>query len=259
MNTNSLLGKISSIKIFNSIFNFLHEKKKYLIPFFISKLNSEFNTKIDKESNELINSELIKEKEKNELKKIISLNKFYINCNKTYNEYKTTKETYKDPLSEIYNKISKPDDALLLNYHKYFYYFLMNVPYINLSPFCSMINIIYFNEYYSKVKSRPKIANLILYLNDDIVKSRINDTFGEIVIKSNEYVIKNKKINFNCDNLMKIIYKFYLLYNEPMKIIVIGDNKNIEHNFKNKSLFNFDGILFKLFFKTNSLLIIRRV
>ena len=259
MNNDSLLGKISSIKIFNSIYNFLHEKKKYIIPFFISNLNSQFNKKIEFESNILINSESIEEKEKIQLKKLITLNKFYIKCNKIYKEYKTTKETYNDPLSEIYNKIEKPDNSLLLNYQKYFNYFLMNVPYINLSPFCSMMNILYFNEYYQKLKTKPKIVNLILYFNDDIVKSRINDTFGEIIIKPNEFIIKNKSINFNCDTLMKIIYKFYLLYNEPVKIIVIGDNKNIEHNFKNKLLFSFEGILFKLFFKTNSLLIIRRI
>ena len=259
MNNNSLIRKISSIKIFNSIWNFLHEKKKYLIPFFISNLKSQFISKIEFESNILINSEFTEEKEKTELKKLIVLNNFYINCNKIYKEYKTSKETYNDPLSEIYNKISKPENSLLLNYNKYFNYFLMNVPYINLSPFCSMMNIIYFNEYYKKIKKKPKVVNLILYFNDDIVRSRINDTFGEIIIKPNEYIIKNKSINFNCDTLMKIIYKFYLLYNEPIKIIVIGDNKNIKHNFKNKLHFNFEGILFKLEFKSNSLLIIRRV
>ena len=259
MNNNSLLGKISSIKIINLISIFLHNKKKYIIPYFISNLNFQFHTKIESESNKLINSESIEEKEKTEIKKLIELNKFYINCHKIYKEYKKTKETYIDPLSEIYDKIEKPENPLILNYHKYFYYFLVNVPYINLSPFCSMMNIIYFNEYYQKVKKRPKIVNLILYFNDDIVKSRINDTFGEIIIKSNEYIIKNKSINFNCDILMKIISKFYKLYNEPLKIVVIGDNKNIKHNFKNKEHFIIEAILFRLKFKSNSLLIIQRV
>ena len=259
-NNNSLLEKISSIKIFNSISKYLHDKKKYLIPYFLSKLNPQFLTKLQSETNKLINTKfLLEEKEKTEINKILILNQFYLGCNKIYNEYKTSKETYTDPILEIYNKIPKPENPFLLNYNKYFYYFLMNVPCLNISPFCSLMNIIFFNEYYQKKKNKPKIANLILHFNDEIVKSRINDTFGEIIIKSNDYIIKNKSINFNCDTLMKIISEFYKKYNEPMKIVIICDNKNIKHNFKNKLHFVFDEILFKLFFKSNSLLIIQRV
>ena len=123
------------------------------------------------------------------------------------------------------------------------------------------MNIIYFNEYYKKIKDnkKQKIINLILCLNDEVAKSKINDLFGDIVLKPNDYVIKNKSINFNGENFIKIISKLYKLFNEPLKIVLNADNKNIKHNFKNKDTFIVDNILFKLLFKSNSLLIIYRV
>ena len=123
------------------------------------------------------------------------------------------------------------------------------------------MNIIYFNEYYKKIKEnkKQKIVNLILCLNDEVAKSKINDLFGDIVLKPNDYVIKNKSINFNGENFIKIISKLYKLFNEPLKIVLNADNKNIKHNFKNKETFIVDNILFKLLFKSNSLLIIYRV
>ena len=260
-NKKSLLEKISSIKIFNIISNFLNNKRKYIIPLFLSNLNSQFQTKIETESHLLLYSDDTEKNEKTEIKRLITLNKFYINCKKEYKEYLKKKNAINDPITEIFNKIDKPDNSSVLNYNKYFYYFLINVSHINLSPFCSLMNTIYFNEYYKKIEDnkKPKIVNLILYLNDEVVKSKINDLFGNIVLKPNDYIIKNKSINFKGENFIKIISKLYKLFNEPFKIILNADNKNIKHNFQNKDAFVIDNILFKLVFKSNSLLIIYRV
>ena len=256
-----LLEKISSIKIFNSISNYLNDKKKYFISLFISNLNIQFQEKLEKESNTLLNSDNIDENYKKEIKIIIELNNFYKSCRKEYKEYIKNKEQYDDPLIEIYNKINKSGYSLVLNFNKYFYYFLSNVSHINLSPFCSLMNLIYYNEYYKKIKKnkKPKIVNLILYLNDDVVKSRINDLFGEVILKQNDYTIKSKSINFNGEKFMKIISNLYKLFDEPLKIIIKGNNKNIKQNFLKKDIFIVEGILFKLKFKSNSLLIIYRV
>ena len=259
-NKNSILEKICSIKIINIISNFINNKKRYIIPLFLSNLNPQFRTKIETESNLLLNSNVIEKNEKTEIKRLITLTKFYKNCIKEYKEYIKNKNAINDPIIEIYNKIDKSDSSIL-NYNKYFYNFLINVSHINLSPFCSLMNIIYFNEYYKKIKDnkKQKIVNLILCLNDEVAKSKINDLFGDIVLKPNDYVIKNKSINFNGENFIKIISKLYKLFNEPLKIVLNADNKNIKHNFKNKDTFIVDNILFKLLFKSNSLLIIYRV
>ena len=259
-NKNSILEKISSIKIINIISNFINNKKRYIIPLFLSNLNPQFYTKIETESNLLLNSHDTEKNEKTEIKRLIILTKFYKNCCKEYKEYIKNKNAINDPIIEIYNKIDKSDSSIL-NYNKYFYNFLINVSHINLSPFCSLMNIIYFNEYYKKIKDnkKQKIVNLILCLNDEVAKSKINDLFGDIVLKPNDYVIKNKSINFNGENFIKIISKLYKLFNEPLKIVLNADNKNIKHNFKNKDTFIVDNILFKLLFKSNSLLIIYRV
>ena len=251
-----LLEKITSIKILNTISNFLNNQKKYIIPYFLSSSNNNrFNIKIETKPNLYI-----EENEKTEIKKLIGLINFYKSCRQKYKEYAKNKEAMNDPIGEIYNKIEKSDNNIILNYNKYYYYFLMNVPYINISPFCSLMNIIYFNEYYNKIKhKKQKIVNLILYLNDEIVKSRINDIIGEMILKPNDYIIKKKNINFNGDTFLKILNDLYKIYDEPIKIILIGDNKNIKHNFKNKENFIIDSILFKLTFKSNSLLIIHRV
>ena len=252
----SLLEKITSIKILNTISNFLNNQKKYIIPYFLSNSNNNrFNNKIETKSNLYI-----EENEKTEIKKLIGLINFYKSCRQKYKEYAKNKEAMNDPIGEIYNKIEKSDNNIILNYNKYYYYFLMNVPYINISPFCSLMNIIYFNEYYNKIKhKKQKIVNLILYLNDEIVKSRINDIIGEMILKPNDYIIKKKNINFNGDTFLKILNDLYKIYDEPIKIILIGDNKNIKNNFKNKENFIIDSILFKLTFKSDSLLIIHRV
>ena len=255
----SYLEKISSLKIFCTISNFLNKKKSYIIPLFLSDLNSQYQSKIEKESNIIINSDDIRENQKKEIKILIAVYKFYKSCKKIYKEYISNKETFNDPIIEIYNKIEKYESSLILNYNKYYYYFLLNIPCINLSPFCSLMNIIFFNEYYKKTKKKPKIINLILYLDEEVAKSRINDLFGEIILKPNDYIIKNKNINFNDETFFKIISELYKLFNEPKKIIVIGEKKNIKHNFKKKEKFIIDGILFKLKFKSNSLLIIYRV
>ena len=255
-NSKSLLEKISSIIILNKISNFLNNQKKYIIPYFLSSSNNnKFNNTIETKSNLFI-----EENEKIEIKKLITLMNFYKSCRQKYKEYVKNKEAINDPIEEIYNRIEKPNNNIILNYNKYFYYFLMNVPYINISPFCSLMNIIYFNEYYKKIKyKKQKIVNLILYLNDEIAKSRINDILGEMILKSNDYIVKKKNINFNGENFLKIVNDLYKIYDEPIKIIVNSDNKNIKQNFKNKENFIIDGILFKLTFKSNSLLIIHRV
>jgi hypothetical protein len=258
-NKNCLIEKISSIKIFNLISCFLNNKKSYIIPLFLSNLNPQFHKRLEIELDTIINKKSIEENSKIELKRIIALNKFFLNCRKIYKEYAKSKETYNDPIIELYNKIDKSENNLILNYTKYFYYFLLDVPYINLAPFCSLMNVIYFNEYYKNINKKPKIVNLILYLNDDVAKSRINDFFGGIILKPNDYNIKFKNINFNAETFMKIISDLYKLFDEPLKIIVNGDNKNIKHNFGNKTTFIFDQILFKLIFKSNSLFIIQRV
>ena len=258
-NKNCLIEKISSIKIFNLISCFLNNKKSYIIPLFLSNLNPQFHKRLEIELDTIINKKSIEENSKIELKRIIALNKFFLNCRKIYKEYAKSKETYNDPIIELYNKIDKSENNLILNYTKYFYYFLLDVPYINLSPFCSLMNVIYFDEYYKNINKKPKIVNLILYLNDDVAKSRINDFFGGIILKPNDYNIKFKNINFNAETFMKIISDLYKLFDEPLKIIVNGDNKNIKHNFGNKTTFIFDQILFKLIFKSNSLFIIQRV
>ena len=88
---------------------------------------------------------------------------------------------------------------------------------------------------------------------------RINDIIGEMILKPNDYIIKKKNINFNGDTFLKILNDLYKIYDEPIKIILIGDNKKIKRNFKNKENFIIDSILFKLTFKSDSLLIIHRV
>ena len=257
----SLIEKISSIEIFKSISSFLNNKKNYIIPLFISTSEPEFIIKLENKSKEILNDIIIIDKiYKNEIKKIISLTKFFCNCKTVYKEEMKNFDIIKikDPISDIFNKIEKNGPDIILNYNKYFYYFLMNVPFINLSPFCSLMNVIFFNEYY-KGKKSPKIINLILYLNEEVSKSRINDLFGEIIFNPNNYIIKRKSIDFNCDLFMKAISGLYEKFNEPIRFIVNGENKNIKHNFKNKTEFIIDNILFKLKFKYDSLLIINRV
>ena len=170
-NKNSILEKISSIKIINIISNFINNKKRYILPLFLSNLNPQFHTKIETESNLLLNSNVIEKNEKTEIKRLIILTKFYKNCCKEYKEYIKNKNSINDPIIEIYNKIDKSDSSIL-NYNKYFYNFLINISHINLSPFCSLMNIIYFNEYYKKIKDnkKQKIVNLILCLNDEVAK-----------------------------------------------------------------------------------------
>ena len=258
-NVKILFENISSIEIFNLISSFHNKNKNYIIPLFLSNLNDKFQAKLETESNSIINSKDTKEICKTEIKKLNALTNFFKSCKKIFKEYLNNKERFNDPILEIYNRINKPDNSLILNYNKYFYYFLLNLPCINLSPFCSLMNIIYFNEYYKNSNKKQKIVNLILYLNDEVVKSRINDLFGGIILKPNDYTIKNKSIIFNGDTFIKIISDLYKLFNEPIKIVLNGDNKNIKNNFKNKEIFIIDGILFKINFKSNSLLIIHRV
>ena len=164
----------------------------------------------------------------------------------------------------MFNKIEKDTKDINesgLNYKKYFYNYLLNVPYINISPCCSLMNIIYFNEYYRQLNDKnkkPKILNLILFIEEEISKCRINDLFGEIIFNQKNFVIKNNKIIFNYDLFINVISNIYREFYQPLRIIVNGGNKVIKHNFK-KNEFIKDSILFKLTFKSDSLLIIHRV
>ena len=106
----------------------------------------------------------------------------------------------------MFNKVEKETDNIndySLNHKKYFYNFLLNAPFINISPCCSLMNIIYFNEYYRNVKKnnkKPKIRNVILLIKDELAKCRINDLFGEIIFNQNNFIIKNKSIYYGSNN-----------------------------------------------------------
>ena len=104
-NKNCLIEKISSIKIFNLISCFLNNKKSYIIPLFLSNLNPQFHKRLEIELDTIINKKSIEENSKIELKRIIALNKFFLNCRKIYKEYAKSKETYKDPIIELYKNI----------------------------------------------------------------------------------------------------------------------------------------------------------
>ena len=267
----SLIEKISP-KIFNILFEFFNNEKKYILPFLLSELNYEYHNKIKNDFEIILNDRNIEKNNKNEIQKLFILYNFFLNC-KTIYKSQNLKENLDiikiyDPIEDLFTKAEIETNNIKdsgLNYKKCFFNYLLNMPFINISPCCSLMNIIYWKDYYKKdndndkIKKKQKILNVILYLKEEIAKCRINDLFGEIIFNQNNYRIKRRKIIFDCQLFMKIICDIYKLFNQPRKIIVNGGDKYIKHNFNNKNEFIIENILFKLEFKSDSLLIIHRV
>lgn len=263
----SLLEKISPNIIITNIFQLFNNENKFVLPFLLSEINPEFLLKIeDSYKNSLINSN---NNIKTSINILMVLRNFFSNCKKIYIEQHNNKNVdninLEDPILDMFNKAEKETNDIKysgLNYKKYFYNFLLNLPFINISPCGSIMNIIYWNEYFklnnNQKINKQKIINVILFLQEEIAKCRINDLFGEIIFNQNNYYIKKNKIFFDCNLFMNVISNVYRFFNHPIKIIVNGGDKIIKHNFK-KNEFIIDSILFKLVFKTNSLLIIYRV
>ena len=264
----SLITKISPDVILNNLLQFFNNDNKYIFPLLLSKINPQSFEIIKNSAEKLLKSHNITKKSRTEINNLIILYNFFFNSNKTYKEQYNNKNCditkINDPIMDMFNKIEKDTKDINesgLNYKKYFYNYLLNVPYINISPCCSLMNIIYFNEYYRKLNDKnkkPKILNLILFIEEEISKCRINDLFGEIIFNQKNFVIKNNKIIFNYDLFINVISNIYREFNHPLRIIINGGNKVIKHNFK-KNEFIKDSILFKLAFKSDSLLIIHRV
>ena len=264
----SLIAKIAPDIILNNLIQFFNNDNKYIFPILLSKINPQCFEIIKNSAEKLLKSQNIPKKTRTEINNLIILYNFFSNCNKTYKEQYYNKNfditKINDPIIDMFNKIKKDTKDINesgLNYKKYYYNYLLNVPYINISPCCSLMNIIYFNEYYRQLNDKnkkPKILNLILFIEEEISKCRINDLFGEIIFNQKNFVIKNNKIIFNYDLFINVISNIYREFYQPLRIIVNGGNKVIKHNFK-KNEFIKDSILFKLTFKSDSLLIIHRV
>ena len=266
----SLIEKINPIIIFKNLFQFFNKENEIILPLLLSEISPQYKLKFEQSTEKILNDD----HEENinikiEVNKLIKLFNFFLNCKNIYKELYFENNlditTINDPIMDMYNKvekITKNINEVGINYKKLFYNYLSNVPFINISPCCSIMNIIYWNEYYKKKddknNNKQKIINVILYLNEEIAKYRINDIFGEIIFNQNNYYIKKNKIYFDVKIFMNVIKNIYNFFKEPRKIIVNGGDKIIKHNFKNNEFF-IDSILFKLNFKSNSLLIIHRV
>ena len=229
VNESSLLQKINSIVITKNIFPFFDKENKYILPLLLSYSNSFNFLNIDKEN--------VLESEKNEANILLILIEFFINCRLAYKEqYLKNNDitTINDSILDMFNKVESETKGLVdsrLNYKKYFYNYLLTKPFINISPCCSLMNVIYFNEYYKKINNKQKILNLIIYLEEDIALGRINDLFGEMIFTPKNFFIKGNKITFNCDLFLNAISNIYGVFNQPRVIIVNGGNKNFKHNF----------------------------
>ena len=264
----SLIEKITPNVILNNLLQFFNNDNKYILSILFSDINAQFFEVIQNSAEEILKSKNIQKKTRAEINNLIILYNFCSNFKKAYKAQYYSKNfditKINDPIMEMLNTIEKETKDINesgLNYKKYFYNYLLNVPYINISPCCSLMNIIYFNEYYRKSNGKnkkPKILNLILFVEEEISKCRINDLFGEIIFNQKNFVIKNNKIIFNYDLFINVISNIYREFYQPLRIIVNGGNKVIKHNFK-KNEFIKDSILFKLTFKSDSLLIIHRV
>lgn len=259
----SLLEKIPLNVLFSYLSLFFNKNDKFILPFLLSYLNDEYHSKIINYYDQSLNDKNIKENSEN----LMNLYIFFLNCKSNYKLQFNNEQIYKgemyDPIIEVYNKIEKETNNTNASIHfkKCFYFFLSNSPFINISPCCSLMNIIYIKEYYTNeiVKKKQNILNVILYLKEDVAKFRINDLFGKIIFNQNNFKIKNKQIYFDHQLFMKTINNIYIFFNEPKRIIVNGGNKKLKHNFKNKNEYIIDNILFKLLFKSDALLIIYRV
>lgn len=261
-----LIEKISSEIILKNIFPFLNNDNKYIFPFLLSNTNPLFFSSIQNTAENILKNKDNKRETKNTINCVLASVKFFENCIKLYKEHLKNSDITKinDPIADIFNQAEKETDNIndyRLNHKKYYYNFLLNVPFINISPCCSLMNVIYFNEYYRNIKEnnkKPKIRNVILLINDEIAKCRINDLFGEIIFNQKNFIIKNKNISFNCELFMNMISNIYRVFDQPLRIIVNGGDKSIKQNFK-KNEYIMENILYKLTFKSNSLLIIHRV
>ena len=259
----SLIEKIDSTIIVKHLFHFFNKENEIILPLLLSEANPQLKIKLEKVGEQIINNDT-PDNIKIHTNKLIKLYTFFMNCKNIYKEQNFTNDITKitDPIMDMYNKVEKETQNLNegeINYKKYFYKFLLNVGFINISPCSSIMNIIYWNEYYKKKDNNiQKIINVILDLSDEIAKCRINDLFGELIFNQNNYTIKRNKIFFDDKFFMNAIKNIYKLFKEPRKIIVNSGDKIIKHNFK-KTEFILDNILFKLTFKSNSLLIIHRV
>lgn len=261
----SLLEKIDSTIIVKHLFHFFNKENEIILPLLLSEVNPQLKIKIEKNGEQILNNDNL-ENIKTHTNKLIKLYIFFLNCKHIYKEQYFTNNMditkISDPIMDMYDRVEKETKNINegeINYKKCFYKFLLNINFINISPCGSIMNIIYWNEYYKKKdNNKQKIKNVILYLNDEIAKFRINDLFGELIFNHNNYTIKKNKIFFDEKLFMNVIKNIYKLFKEPRKIIVNGGDKIFKHNFKNNE-FIFDSILYKLTFKSNSLLIIHRV
>jgi hypothetical protein len=262
----SLIERISPKIIFNSIFPFFNKEKKYILPLLLTDVDQVFIQNLKNDANKMLN-----EKEDKSKNKIIMINDliilydFFSNCKLAYKEqiinFNKNISQIIDPIEDILIKAEKETNNLInsgLNYKKYFYFYLMSLPYIIISPCTSIMNIIYLKEYY-KSNKKQKIKYVILYLNEEVAKCRINDLFEEILFNQYNLVIKNKTINFDFKAFTYVISHIYKLYDINTKIIINCGDKTIKHNFKNKNEFIIDSVLFKIKYISNSLLIIFRV
>ena len=259
----SLLEQIPLNVTFNYFPLLFNKNNKFILPFLLSYLNNSYHTKIVNYYQQILIDKRIKESSEN----FFNLYLFFLKCKSNYkllfnNEKINIGEIY-DPIIEMYNKIEEDASNInsSINFKKCLYFYLSNSPFINISPCCSLMNIIYLKEYYNNeiVKKKQNILNVILYLKEDVAKCRINDLFGKIIFNNNNFKIKNKQIFFDYQLFMKIINDIYNLFNGPKRIIVNGGDKKLKHNFKNKNEYIIDNILFKLIFKSDALLVIYRV
>ena len=265
--TTTLIERIPPKIIFNNLFPYFNKDNNFKLPLLLSELDLQYIQDLKTEAKDIINNENIDKGSIKMVNDLMFLYNFFSNCKYYYKEqnlnFKNNLEKMIDPIEDILNKAEKETVNISesgLNYKKYFYYFLMTLPFVNISPCASIMNVIYLKEYYSKIHNKKqKIKYLILYLNEDIAKCKINDLFQEILLNQNNYYIRYNKINVNTKIFMYVISNIYKLYDQNTRIIINCGDKIIKHNFKNKNEFILDNILFKLNFISNSLLIIHRV
>ena len=190
----SLLEKIDSTIIVKHLFHFFNKENEIILPLLLSEVNPQLKIKIEKNGEQILNNDNL-ENIKTHTNKLIKLYIFFLNCKHIYKEQYFTNNMditkISDPIMDMYDRVEKETKNINegeINYKKCFYKFLLNINFINISPCGSIMNIIYWNEYYKKKdNNKQKIKNVILYLNDEIAKFRINDLFGELIFNHNNY------------------------------------------------------------------------
>ena len=266
-NTILILQKINPLIFFNYIYSYLDKENKYKLPLVILNLDNEYQSNLNTEIENILKNKNTNPLIKHNIRQSYTLYKFFKNLKKIYiekffHEYSDITQ-FIDPINEMLTRAENESYNIkeyVSNYKKYFYYFLLNLPYINISLCTSLTNCIYWKDYYEKNNAKKqKVINVILYLKEELSKMRINDFFQEIIFDQKNYIVKNKKIIFNSELFMNVINNIYQIFNEPRRIIVYSEDKDIKHNFKNKTEFIINSILFKLLFKSEFLLIIHRV